>query len=139
MNDIKRQKVKRVLGRLLPTPISDDAAFCDGSKMLGGDISQGDALAALRLVGIAQEQLNPIQEVGLGIVVSFLSGAGTGSHLLAHAVGRMMSGETAGSIVEPPRGLVGREDAHAGRGPESPDLGYLAGYVDMLIEMESAP
>jgi len=89
-----------------------------------------------RYASLAREQINPLQEMLGGFLLTLTGDAAGAAAVINDAGMRMAAGEPFGELLTPPRVSAGRADALAGKPPEAPDVGYLASYCDMLIEME---
>jgi hypothetical protein len=158
LDDIKRAKVKRVLKQLAATGSDDPeparaveaklrsiADYArDNADRLGlstAEVNETvDRLRGMiegqRYAVLAREQINPMQEMLGGALLSLTGNAAGAAALLADAGARMAAGEPFGGIADLPRVSVGCADALAGKPPEATDVGYLAAYCDMVIQLD---
>jgi hypothetical protein len=109
--------------------LSPDAARETVDRLRGMIIGQQYAI-------LAREQVNPMQEMLGGALLSLTGNVAGAAALLADAGARMAAGELFGNATDLPRVSIGRADALVGKPPEAPDVGYLAAYCDMVVEME---
>lgn len=86
----------------------------------------------------AREQMTPVQGLAAGVLAMLLGKPVAGNYLVASYCDRLMhDDEDMGEMLSPMRSIVGRDDALAGKPCEAPDVGYLGGYCDALIEKDS--
>ena len=85
----------------------------------------------------AREQMTPVQGLAAGVLAMLLGKPVAGNYLVASYCDRLMCDEDMGDMLSPMRSILGRDDALAGKPCEAPDVGYLDGYCDALIEKDS--